>query len=577
MITKGTGFIPVFTGGNGNTHFEPTIGLLNGKIVYSKYVVFGTTYNTQDFTFEYNPAPSAYDEPLTWQCEVLGKAGTDAENGDYYYFGMLNDIQGVASYYNPGNIVSQLTSGQWQVGKVRDIIYSIPFGNDAAMLIDWYVRGNQYINSIDFTYIPRVGSPSFFLAFASSTIANIIGLADFMQECSGTIHLGQIINNCPNLIEADFRGFTKWQNVTNPDSMIVSCPNLEHIYFSEAESYNDRYVSCNFSSLPKLKDLDFAKLKWHKLSNINIGNNIALETVTGLQGVQLKAGASVQYCFNGLRHLTSDPHVETWVGEDGVSKPIVVASNGPVTKYCGADVPIADRTWIFDFSGWTLQALQNGLIAIGNLFNTSGYKVRIDSLFILPYNNESSVTMAFRGILAYQTPNTFYNTAVDFDAMIPTGVDAVLQNNGLYQMMMNNTVVTSVKLGNKIRAYQTDGEVPNNVLSSVFTGSVISSIDIKAQHINFYRQQTVVVQGQSTIQTSLNPLIVGDAVNWTNATQINDFIDSLVATQSKQYQVNNLKIEIQFNAAQRDIIQARSNWSTDAVTISNNGWDLQFP
>ena len=572
MITKGTDFIPVFTGGDGNTHFEPAIGLLNGKIVYSKYVVFGTTYNTQDFTFPYAIRQNNVDVPHDWHVEVLSKAGTDPDNGDYYYCGLLNDRQDVESYQNPQNILEYFTSSGYQITKIRDILWVIPFDNYSQNMVVIRGRGNTYLKSVDFSLIvPFWRGNSILNIFQGCTnIEQLVNLGPaleaFLSEsnffyCNNALQL----SNSP-ITEIDFRGFTQWYKTSAQQGTIVnSCNNVERIYFSQSSQDCPNYVNASINGLPKIVNLDFAKLRWNRFNSFSLYNDYALEIVTWPQGIRLKTGASISYAFANCYKLQTDPHIELWVGEDGVSKPAVLSTAQLIIEGCGRDVLIADRTWYFDFSGWSFVCNNVGNFYPVAFHQTNGYKTKFDNFHILPYNTSTTVTLYLRDAFANLTPDNCLTTSVDFDSAVDVNItDRYIGTSGLFNFLYNNTVITSIKLG-AFETYQQDGEIPNYVLSNVFRNSIVSSIDLKAKHINYYRQQTVVVQGQSTIQTNISPLIVGDAVNWTNATQINDFIDSLVATQSKQYQVNNIKLQIQFN------------WGTDITTIEANGWEIIFP
>jgi hypothetical protein len=579
MISKGTTFQPRFAIGSN----EPTVAFLDGKIVYSKYVVFGTTYNSQDFTFPYVIRQNNVDVPHDWHVEVLSKAGTDPDNGDYYYCGLLNDRQDVRVYENPQNIIQYFMSGGYQTTKIRDILWIIPFSNYVQSVTAIHGRGNTYLKSVDFSLvIPFWRGNSILNIFNScSSLEQLVNLGPaleaFLSEsntfiCNDAIKLG----NAP-ITEIDFRGFTQWYKTAAQQGVIVnSCNNVERIYLSESSQDCPNYVNASINWLPKIVSLDFAKLRWNRLSNLSFIGNYALETITWPQGIRLKTGASLGFAFMNCYKLQSDPHIELWTGEDGISKPIIrSAANQFIINRCGRDVPAADRTWYFDFSGWSVICDNNNISYLTVFLQSEGYKTKFDNFHVLPYGTNTTVIIDLSGALNNLNPNNCLTTSVDFDSAIDANItDRYI--SGLNGFLYYNTLVTSIKFST-FEAYQQDGEINSYILSDVFKNSIVSSIDLLAKHINYYRQQTVVVQEQSTIQISISPLIVGDAVNWTNAAQINDFIDSLVATQSKQYQVNNIKLQIQFNAAQRDTIQARATWGTDITTIEANGWEIIFP
>lgn len=580
MINKGTTFQPRFAIGSN----EPTVACLDGKIVYSKYVVFGTTYNTQDFTFQYSIMQNGVEVPHTWQVEVLSKAGTDPDNGDYYYCGLLNDRQDIQLYENPQNILVYFMSGGYQTTKIRDILWVIPFDNYAQRVVVICGRSNTYLQSVDFSLVTPFwrGNNIFNIFQGCTSLEQLVNLGPaleaFLSEsnafiCNNAFQLGS-----SPITEIDFRGFTQWYKTsTLQGAIVVSCNNVERIYFSESSQDCLNYVSASFNGLPKIVNLDFAKLRWNRFSGLSFYNDYALETITWPQGIRLKAGANLGLAFVNCYKLQIDPHVELWTGEDGISKPTVQSSIQAIVNSCGRDIPMADRTWYFDFSGWSFICNNADIFYPTALIQSVGYKIKFDNFHVLPYGANTTVILSLRTALANLTPDNCLTTSVDFDSAVDANItDRYIDNNGLYQMLDGNTVTTSVKLG-AFEAYQQDGEIPIYAYSYAFRNSVISSIDLKAEHINCYRQQTVVVGDVQTIQTSLNPLIVGDAVNWTNTTQINAFIDSLVATQSKQYQMNNIKLQIQFNAAQRDIIQARATWGTDITAIEANGWEIIFP
>ena len=580
MITKGATFQPLFA----IDGKEPAVGFLDGKIVYSKYVVFGTTYNTQDFTFPFAIRQNNVDVPHDWQVEVLGKAGTDPDNGDYYYCGLLNDRQDVEVYQNPQNILEYFTSSGYQTTKIRDILWVIPFDNYAQNIVFIRGRNNTYLKSVDFSLVTPFwrGNNILNIFQTCTSIERFVNLGPaleaFLSESNSFICNNAFQLSSAQITEIDFRGFTQWYKTSAQQGAFVSsCNNVERIYFSESSQDCPNYVNAVLNGLPKIVNLDFAKLRWNRLNGLSFYNDYALETVTWPQDIRLKTGAGLGFAFANCYKLQTDPHIELWTGEDGISKPTIQSSIQAIANSCGRDVPTAGRTWYFDFSGWSFICNNTNIFYSGIFRQDNGYKTKFDNFHVLPYGTNTTVILSLREALANLTPDNCLTTSVDFDSAVDANItDRYIGNDGLYQFLDGNTVTTSVKL-DTFKAYQQNGEITNYVLSNVFRNSIISSIDLKVKHINYYRQQTVVVEDVPTIQTSLNPLIVGDAVNWTNATQINDFVDSLVATQSKQYQINNIKLQIQFNAAQRDIIQVRPNWSTDIVTISNNGWELIFP
>lgn len=580
MISKGTTFQPRFAIGSN----EPTVAFLDGKIVYSKYVVFGTTYNTQDFTFPYSIRQNNVDVPHDWHVEVLGKAGTDPDNGDYYYCGLLNDRQDVQLYENPQNILVYFTSSGYQITKIRDILWAIPFSDYPQSVMVIIGRNNIYLKSVDFSLVTPFwrGNNILNIFQACTSIEQFVNLGPaleaFLSESNSFICNNAFQLSSAPITEIDFRGFTQWYKTSAQQGTVVnSCNNVERIYFSKSSQDCPNYINASFNGLPKIVNLDFAKLRWNRLNNLSFYNDYALETVTWPQDIRLKTGASIAYAFANCYKLQTDPHIELWVGEDGVSKPAVLSTAQPIIEGCGRDVSVADRIWYFDFSGWSFVCNNAGNFCPVAFSQTNGYKIKFDNFHILPYNTSTTVTLYLRDAFKGLTPDTCLTTSVDFDSAVDANItDRYIGNDGLYNFLYGNTVITSIKLGS-FEVYQQDGEAPSFILSNVFRNSIVSSIDLKAKHINYYRQQTVVVQEQTEIQTSLSPFVVGDAVNWTNATQINDFVDSLVVTQSKQYQVNNIKLQIQFNAAQRDIIQARATWGTDITTIEANGWEIIFP
>lgn len=580
MVNKGTTFQPRFAIGSN----EPTVAFLDGKIVYSKYVVFGTTYNTQDFTFPYTIRQNGVDVPHDWHVEVLGKAGTDPDSGDYYYCGLLNDRQDVLVNQSPQNIVQYFTSGGFQSTKIRDILWVIPFADYSTNMVTIVGRGNTYLKSVDFSLVTPFwrGNNIANLFQNCTSIERFVNLGPaleaFLSENNSFICSSAFLLKAAPITEIDFRGFTQWHKTSALQGMIISeCYNLERIYLSESSQDCTNYVNADFRNLLKIANLEFAKLRWNRLSGICLYNDYALETVTWPQGIRLKTGASMYNAFANCYKLQTDPHIETWVGEDGVSKPTVQGHTSSIISNCGRDVPATNRTWYFDFSGWFFTCNNSDTFFLKMLTQTNGYASKFDNFRVLPYGTNTTVILSLRDALINLTSDICLTNSVDFDATVDANItDRYIDKNGLYQFLYNNTVITSVKLGT-FEAYQQDGEIQNHALTNVFRNSIVSSIDLKAKHINYYRQQTVVVQEQTEIQTNISPFVVGDAVNWTNATQINDFIDSLVATQSKQFQMNNIKLQIQFNAAQRDIIQARATWGTDITTIEANGWEIIFP
>lgn len=579
MINKGTTFQPLFA----IDGKEPAVGFLDGKIVYSKYVVFGTTYNTQDFTFPYAIRQNNVDVPHDWHVEVLSKAGTDPDNGDYYYCGLLNDKQDVNHYQNPSNIITYFTGGGFQITKIRDILWMIPFGdfNDFKVM-SFYGRGNTYLKSVDFTLCPRnLDTISFQNAFQGCTnLERLTGFADFCQALTnGANYLVNFLSGNAAMTVFDTRGYTKWYTVSSQFSIVTNCSALTDFYLSESSQDNNNWVDLALNTLPLITGIDFAKFRFKKLSGINFAGNSSMRTLTGMRGLALKNNISFYQVFRNCYELRSDPEINTWVGEDGTSKPLVsIANSATLWAGCGKNVPVADRNWEIDIRDWQFQLTQyayqdNGGIgfALGNcLGNTNGYGVRIAGIKFLPYSTNTWVVISFSC-----NNNCFLDNIIDLDSMADSQYDIYLGYGVLYQCFMNSSNITKVKFGRaQVGAY--NGNIQSYAFTRTFQGAAnLSDMDLRVKHINVYRNMWDTQSQQYGI--TLQPFKISEATAWVNSSQINTFIDDLVATQSEQYRVNNLKFEIQFNAAQRDIIQARPNWSTDAVTISNNGWELIFP
>lgn len=579
MINKGATFQPLFA----IDGKEPAVGFLDGKIVYSKYVVFGTTYNTQDFTFPYAIRQNNVDVPHDWHVEVLGKAGTDPDNGDYYYCGLLNDRQDVESYQNPQNIISYFTGDGFQITKIRDILWAIPFGDfNNFKVMSLYGRGNTYLKSVDVTLCPRnLDGISFLNAFLGCTnLERLTGFADFCQALTnGANNFTNFLSGNAVMTVFDTRGYTKWYTVSSQFSIVANCSALTDFYLSESSQDNNNWVTVALNMLPLITDLDFAKFRFKKLSGINFAGNSAMRTLTGMHGLMFKNNTLFYQVFKNCYELRSDPEISTWVGEDGTSKPLIsIANSSACWTGCGKNVPVADRNWEIDIRGWQFQLTQNAYqdnggigFALGDcLGNTNGYGVRIAGIKFLPYSTNTWVVIGFTA-----NNNSFLDTVIDLDSMADSQYDIYLGNSILYQSFMNSPNITKVKFGRaQVGTY--NGNIQSYAFTRTFQGATnLSDMDLRVKHINVYRNMWNAQQQQ--YETTLQPFKISDATAWVNSSQINTFIDDLVATQSEQYRVNNLKFEIQFNAAQRDIIQARPNWSTDVVTISNNGWELLFP
>ena len=576
MLMLGNNFIPLFAKGNK----QPTVIFRDGKIVYSKYVVFGTTYNTQDFTYPYAIRQDNVDVPHDWHVEVLGKAGTDPDNGDYYYCGLLNDKQDVTAFQNPQNIISVFAAGTTNL--IRDVLWTIPFSDLTSFEVAaFHARNNTYLKSFDFSLSPNnYSSYNFSNAFAACTnLESIPGLATFCQAlANGASFVNFIVGN-QALTELDMRGYTKWYTLNGPFSLISGATQLRSIYFSESDSDNRNWVNVTLNSMPLVTSIDWAKLRVKMFSGINFANSDSLQTLTGLSGSVIRDETSAYQIFRNDYNLLSDPEVNTWVGEDGTSKPLVsIANTATLWQNCGRDVPAADRSWEIDIRGWRFRMTQyayqdngnTGWAMAGTIGNVSGYGVRIAGIKALPFSTNTWVVMNI-GV----ANNSFLDSTIDYDSMVDSQYDIYIGSECLYQAFMNSTNITKVKFGRaQVGAY--NGNIQNYAFTRTFQGaSNLSDMDLRVKHFNVYRN--IFNTQTQQYETALATFQISQATAWTDTTQLGNLIGDLTTTQSEQYRVNGIPFSIQFNAAQEAVIKALPNWATMEGQIASNGWNLIWP
>ena len=576
MITKGTVFQPLFAKGGS----EPTVIFKDGKIVYSKYVVFGTTYNMQDFTF----TTSISNVTHTWQCEVLSKAGTDAD-GEFYYFGLINDIQGLNSTDNPHNVIALLLGSALQsTVKCRDVIYMIPFGsvNDYSV---YYVgcRGNTAIKSFDCSLIPATGLSSLQDVFNTTGLYTLTAFGTLLQRQNVvSFNLQNAIYNNSRMTVVDITGFTRWHQVSNALNFLSVLPNITSIVISEADAENPNFINppaC--ANCTNLTSFDFSKFKIKKWATLpNMSNCSNLTTITGLQGIMIQDGAPASNLFRNNYLMTSNPHIDTWTGSDGVSKPTLTIANSNFLFYnCGASVAAAARNWELDIRGWHLLlgtlAYQDTANPVGfnlsnSIGNRNGYGVRIAGITLTPYSTNTWVIIG----VSIES-NAFVDSHIDYNSMVESQYDIYMGNAVLYQAYMNNTNVTRVTLG-RTQVLDYGGDINIYVLDRVFQGANnLTSIDLRVRHFNVYRYQWN--ESSQEYQTTLATFNIGQATAWADTTQLGDLIGDLATVKSQQYVHNGIPLNIQFNAAQEAVIKALPNWSTLESQIAANGWNLIWP
>lgn len=573
MINKGTTFQPRFAIGSN----EPTVAFLDGKIVYSKYVVFGTTYNTADFTF----STTINNVEYSWQCEVFSKAGTD-EDGDYYYFGLVNDTQGLATTPELQSVISAMLGYTYQTSvKCRDMLWMIPFG-DINNYSVYYIgcQGNTRIKSFDFSFIPEINLTTLARAFEGSGLISLTALGRFLQkQQANTLLLTRMCYNAANISTLTLTGFTHWSIVTSLYEFASNCTQLHSIELSEADNYNPNFIPVSVRNCPNLEVFPFDKMKINKLAGFSLGGDTSLTRVSGTAGCRIKMYADLNYLFNDCWALEDSPQIETWTGEINGSKPTVCVAY-PLTDKCGRDIPQADRDWFFDFTGWSFYPQYAAQQELGKngyfppILNSVGYAVKFDGIKLLPYSGNGYVLVHLFSLFQGQTADVCKTSTFDLDGMVDSSLSIYVGASMYYHTFEDCTALTTVRLG-RAQPY-CDGKISEYSLTNVFKNAVnISSIDLRVRHFNIYRRSFDSVS--QSYKTDLNTFFISQATAWTDATQLGDLIDDMATIQSEQYRVNGIPLNIQFNAAQEAVIKALPNWSTKEIQIAGNGWNLIWP
>lgn len=172
------------------------ISIYHGEhLVFSKYVVLGTTYNSQSWTV----TDSLSSSGKTWQLEIIAYAGTDA-GGDYYYFGLPNDTQGVA-YEALYAVVSNIfSSAHSATNRLRTIERCIYFGTQGGRCL--YAISDSNFTSYRLTDSADVNTTISGIFQNATSLQEVIGGAAYINRniIQPIKSIAYVLNNTPHIV-----------------------------------------------------------------------------------------------------------------------------------------------------------------------------------------------------------------------------------------------------------------------------------------------------------------------------------------------------------------------------------------
>lgn len=457
MLIKNSSVLTrIFKGGK-----EVTSVYKGGKLLYSAFVLMGTTYNATSWS-----QTATTSDASVWQFEVLGVAGTD-DGGTYYNFGVRDCFR-----------ITRSTGTLWD--------------SLVSAISPAYVRS-----------VWRICSDS----------------RDYRTTYAGINALG--------LKEVDMK---EWNEVTglsnfmNGNSVLTTLQNM----FKTITNLRNGFRGCT-----------------------------AL-TGTDMSNTKISADCNLDYLFYNCAMWATNPRLETWTAEDGVSKPTVGLMSGAFYNF-GASLTDSSLLFDIDLSGWTIKTYSNNAVGGITFGNCKHRIVNIDKLRFLPVSvNGSVIGLDMRGMFNdanIETVDTSsWNASDQYDLIL----------TGNYLAFGNNPTLTSVN----VTGFKATTDSAPLFNMNVFQGTNnITSLIIDYNFCDGYRND-----GKLLNTFNLQPL-----TQWTNQTQIHDFLVSLSQHDSQMYSRNNMSTSIAFSTQTYAVIQGMSDWSTLSAAIAAHGWNLILP
>lgn len=294
---------------------------------------------------------------------------------------------------------------------------------------------------------------------------------------------------------------------------------------------------------------------------MNMCNNCnALETFPSLANLKLSNRINLRGLFQNCFKFKSNPHFETWTGEDGVSKPVIQDINSWLVNF-GRDVADNDKFTI-DLSGWTFSTrTDNNTLSSG--FNVGGCQmplINIDKIKIRPGLNTSTqveIKQNFRGIFANANVEEVDTTTWLDNSEIPTLTKLNgTSNYAMFQYTQANTKLKKIILKNvKI---DDDGYLAN--LSTFQNCNGVTHFECDIDFFN---------ASETIYAFDISPFI-----NWTNATQIAAFLTDLSTTQCRRYALHSTPMQVKLSSNTYTVATGLSNWSTLSSAIAGQGWTI---
>lgn len=255
------------------------ISIYHGEhLVFSKYVVLGTTYNSQSWTVTVN----GETESLTVNIDVITIAGTDT-GGDFYYFGVRNETFGLNSKQAIFSLITSIFSSvNASTNKIRTIDRCIPVG-----AVD-----NQCIYRINDSNIRRYAT-SENADTLITVLSNLFDGCENLEEIEGLQQ--QFANNLELPVRAlagTFNNCKKLRTIGNIfQGLLVSSGTDIRFLFDECRSMEDdikigTWLDSDGTSKPTLL------CEGSFLSNFQLNVPAQSRTPLDLDGITFKVGNS---------------------------------------------------------------------------------------------------------------------------------------------------------------------------------------------------------------------------------------------------------------------------------------------
>lgn len=559
----------------------------NGKLVYSKYPIMGTTYATQDFQLTCTTDTSTY----AWQVHVLDKVGTDSE-GDYYRFGI--DVPSIKewddTFYSSGGTTSTILVDM--ANNLRNAFGNSAWTTTVRSVTRICTADSRKYSTSTFTRLVIGGSGiganatrlaevdfseiSAYVNFGTSLKIReggaIVGLEEYANRCTaeGVTPDTRSLFNGALMSSIDF-GSAQLKNLVSYASnggyaLLGNNSKLTSIGIVQQTTYQPTYINISMiNGCSAIQSIDWKK--WFGNSGTAAVGGLqffscrSLETCGGLSNLKIKEGVSLQNAFYQCLKL-EDPHFETWTDEAGMGKPTF---GGASTQngFAGLGRDCAGGQYDIDVDGWTFKPTATNAPA--------SFKLSFDG-FGGDVKHVADVHFVGGGTATYLIVNPSFSSCGIKSFAMTHWTDNT--NLGMYTATMSGafrsaSALTSVDMTGfqweSKHSGTPDVLTPSNASAITYIflqASNITSLVVDFEFFDIYADYSPVFD--------LSPLTA-----WTDQTQIAAMLASLAANTSYQSQhVTSDYVTIKVSAQTFAVMTALTNWSTLIASIISNGWDI---